>query len=183
MKKFILAAVAVLSSLCASAQAYVGGTLGLDRKFDSNQTEFSILPEVGYNFNDKWAAGITLGYQHKYNKGLSTNVGIIEPYARWTYYRSGNNLVNLFVDGGVGFGFGNSKAKGIDEHTKTVLLWNIGFKPGIAFNVTDKFTVLAHIGSLGYNGVNHAAERAGYESSWGLNFSSLDLNIGFYYNF
>lgn len=183
MKKFILTAIAVISSLCASAQAYVGGTFGLDRQFDSNKTEFSILPEVGYNFNKTWAAGITFGYQHLYNDGLSTNVGEIAPYARWTYFRTENNLVNLFVDGGVGFGFGNSKYKKADDHTKTVLLWNIGFKPGIAFNVTEKFTVLAHIGFLGYNGVNHAAEDAGFESNWGLRFSSLDLNIGFYYNF
>lgn len=42
---------------------------------------------------------------------------------------------------------------------------------------------MAHIGELGYWGANDAGKAAGLTSHWGLNFSTLNLNIGFYYNF
>ena len=182
MKKFILAAVAVIASLTASAQVYVGGQIGYTRDFDENKTEFAILPEVGYKFNDSWAAGMVFGYDHIYNNGLSGNMGVINPYARWTYYSSSNNLVNLFLDGGVGIDLGSSKYKDSDS-SDTAVAWNIGIKPGIAINPTEHFSILAHIGMLGYEGANDEAKAIGYTSKFGFNFKTTSLNLGFVYNF
>lgn len=181
MKKLMIMAIAMIATLTCSAQGYVGGSFGVTRDVDENKTDFSILPEVGYNFNDNWAVGLGFGYQHKYDDGLSVNVGVINPYARYTFFRTDNSLVSLFVDGGVDLSFGRAKYEHHDG--ETVVVYGIGFKPGIAFTPTKKFTVLAHIGELGYWGANDAGKDAGYTSHFGLNFSSLNLNLGFYYNF
>lgn len=184
MKKFILGAIAMIASVTASAQVYVGGAFGLNRDFDKNTTEFAILPEVGYNFNDTWAAGLTFGYQHNYNNGACLNLGEIAPYARWTYFSTKNKLVSLFIDGGVGLDFGTTKIAGVKDSTSdTAFIWNIGFKPGIAFQPTKNFTVLAHVGFLGYESANKHAKSWGYTDKFGLNFRTTSLNLGFYYNF
>lgn len=182
MKKIILCAIMMIASITASAQVYLGGAFGVSREFSENKTEFTILPEIGYNLTDTWAIGTQIGYTHLYDNGLSTNLVIFSPYARYTFYKSENNLVNLFVDGGVDLAFGKSKQDGFSSDTSTI--WGIGFKPGIAINPTDKFTILAHIGSLGYYDGNDAAKNAGVVSpNFGLVLNSLTLNLGFYYNF
>ena len=184
MKKFILGAIVALASLSASAQAYIGGSFGFNRDFDKNETEFSILPEVGYNINDSWAAGLEFGYTHEYERGACLNLGRIAPYARWTFFSTSNKLVSLFIDGGIGLNFGTTKLAGVDDSTSdTAFIWNIGIKPGIAFHPTKKFTVLAHLGGLGYDGTNDQGKAWGYTNKFGLNFRTTSLNLGFYYNF
>lgn len=184
MKKFVLGLIAVVASLTASAQTFVGGALGFNRDFDENVTEFSLLPEVGYCFNSHWAAGMEFGYTHRYDDGICANLGVISPYARWTYYASSNKLVSLFIDGGVGFIFGTSKIAGLDNSTSdTSLIWTIGLKPGIALRPSEHFAILAHIGSLGYQGVNDQAKACGFTSNFGLNFNTTSLNLGFHYIF
>lgn len=181
MKKIILVAIALIATLTVSAQSYIGGSFGIIRDMNKNKTEFTILPEYGYNLNKTWAVGATFGYQYLYDNGLDSHMGIISPYARWSFFRTKNNLVNLFVDGGIGVGIGSSQYDGFKSRTSCI--WNIGLKPGIAFNITDKFTVLAHVGFFGYEGANNAAKAAGYSEKFGLNLTSLNLNFGLYYNF
>ncbi|MDE5567967.1 MAG: porin family protein [Muribaculaceae bacterium] len=182
MKKLFLAFVMAVISLSVSAQCYIGGSFGLDRNTDENTTNFTISPEVGYNLNSKWAVGGVLGYVHNYNQGLSVNAFAINPYARFTYFRSANNLVNLFVDGGFDVAFGKARYDG-ESLDETIIPFNIGFKPGVAFNLTEKFTLVAHFGFLGYSGGNDDAKDAGYTEHFGFDFSSMNLNIGFYINF
>lgn len=47
----------VVASVAASAQIYVGGSLGFESSKENKDadalTSFSILPEVGYNLSDK----------------------------------------------------------------------------------------------------------------------------------
>lgn len=103
------------------------------------------------------------------------------PYARFTYFRTSNNLVQLFIDGGVGVGLGSVDYG--DDDSDTAVTWNVGFRPGVAFNFTDKFSVVAHVGFLGYQGANNAAFDAGYPRKGGISFDTRDLTLGFYYNF
>ena len=174
MKKLATLAIMLIAAISASAQLYIGGSFGLNRDMSENQTEFSILPEIGCNLNKTWAVGAAFGYQHMYNDGISSN-------ARYTWFRTGNKLISLFVDGGVDMSFGATKYRKISSDT--LFAFGIGFKPGISINPTDKFSIVAHIGELGYWGANDAGKAAGLTSHWGLNFSTLNLNIGFYYNF
>ena len=104
MKKIYMTLVAVMFAVCASAQVYVGGNVGIasvDNGGDDDETVFSFLPEVGYKFNDDWAAGVMFGW----SKGnLSSNGSLdysgargtfeINPYARYTFLHS--KLINVF---------------------------------------------------------------------------------------
>lgn len=188
MKKILtLALVAVASVFGASAgDGYVGGSIGfMHNETKSSQTnEFTILPEIGYNFNSQWAIGTTIGYDYTHWCGSDESLHLFEfnPYARFTYFRTSNNLVQLFVDGGAGIGLG-SYDYGDDRDSHTAVTWNIGFRPGVAFNFTDKFSVVAHVGFLGYQGANNAAFDAGMPRKGGISFDTRDLTLGFYFNF
>lgn len=64
MKKIYMTLVAAMIAVCASAQVYVGGNVGIAsyEVNDHDETVYSILPEVGYKFNDNWAAGVMFGW-------------------------------------------------------------------------------------------------------------------------
>ena len=187
MKKFFtLTTVALASVFGAQAgDGFIGGRLG----FEHNETkeeqtnQFTILPELGYNFNSQWAIGTTIGYQYTHICGADTDVHMFEfnPYARFTYFRTSNNLVQLFVDGGAGIGLGSVDHGDDDSHTSVT--WNVGLRPGVAFNLTDKFSVVAHLGFLGYEGANNAAFSVGYPRKGGFNFDTNKLTLGLYFNF
>ncbi|MDE7180825.1 MAG: porin family protein [Muribaculaceae bacterium] len=188
MKKFFtLAVIAVASVFGASAgDGYIGGSIGFmhNEENDSPATnQFTILPEIGYNFNKTWAVGTTIGYTYTHFNGYDANLHLFEfnPYARWSFFRSSNNLVQLFVDGGAGIGLGSFDVDGDDSHT--AVTWNIGLRPGVAFNVTKNFSVVAHVGFLGYKGANNAAFDGGEPRQGGVFLNGNDLTLGFYYNF
>ncbi len=192
MKKFFAMAILAIASLSASAEGlYVGGSLGFWH--DSNDKDnhglttnnLTILPEVGYNLSDKWAVGTVVGYDytHLCNLGTSVNLFQFNPYVRYTYFRTSNNFLSLFLDGTVGVGAGWASYDDDDEDSKTACTWQIGIKPGVALNFTKNFSFVAHIGLLGYEGANNAAQAAGYSNKGGLMLSGNNLTFGFYYNF
>ena len=177
MKKVLFLLVVALISVSAYAQnLYVGGSVGFWRNSTENNTEFSILPELGYNINNKWAVGASFGYSHEYDNGVSLNLGKFNPYARYTFFNSGK--VNLFVDGCVDLGFGSARVNG--ESSDTAVTYAFGFKPGIAYNISDKFSLVAHVGMLGYQGGNDASHA---DDQGGLMLNGNNLSFGFYYNF
>jgi hypothetical protein len=59
MKKIMMTLVAVAMATTMNAQVYVGGGVGLAvESYDGeSNTVWSILPEIGYNINEKWAVG------------------------------------------------------------------------------------------------------------------------------
>lgn len=191
MKKVLAMVVLAIASLGAAAQnsnIYVGGSIGFwhdshDNSTNASTNHFVILPEIGYNFNSSWALGAQLGYDytHLCGQGVSTNIFQFNPYLRYTYFRSSNNLISLFVDGAVGFGAGWTHYE--DDDSKTAVTWNIGFRPGISVNLSDNFSLVAHVGMLGYEGANNAAKEAGYSNKGGLMLNGNNLTFGFYYTF
>lgn len=88
MKKLLLTLVLVISSLTAGAQVYLGGEVGLWRDWNNNETTFALQPEIGYQFSDKWAAGLQIGYAHHYNDDAKINAFNFSPYARYTVGKS-----------------------------------------------------------------------------------------------
>lgn len=179
MKKIYMTLVAAMFAVCASAQIYVGGNVGIasvDNGHD-DETVYSLLPEVGYKFNDNWAAGVMFGW----SKGnLSNNAGSlstsglqntfeINPYARYTFFHS--DLVNVFCDGGFGYKHYNGAG---DK-------WSVGLKPGVELKLS-KFSLVAHVGFIGYE-KNDNDGRAADTSKWGLDFDGNNITLGLYYNF
>lgn len=183
MKKLLVLAAATAVSLGAFAQdnlknVYVGGSLGIWRNQSDKVTTIKIAPEVGYNINDTWAVGTQIGYQYIGKKHASNSSFIFDPYARWTYLRSG--MVQLFVDGGVDFSLGHTSWDGKDSDVSAS--FGIGLKPGVALNFNKHFSIVAHLGFLGYQGANNAAEVGGFKKGFGFDFSN-SADFGFYYTF
>ena len=177
MKKIFALVVLAFAAISASAQVYVGGSLGFTRDASVNQTTFTLAPEVGYSFNEKWTLGGVLDYTYKYNRGIDSNKFSLSPYARYTYARVANDQLSFFVDGG--FGIGIVERKGDDSGT----LFNIGFKPGLAYSFNDHCSIVAHVGFFGYEAASDNAEAYGYHNKFSFDFSSMNLNFGFYYTF
>ena len=172
----LMAVMAIMSLTAAAQNWYAGGNVGFWRNSTENTTEFSILPELGYNLNSTWAIGASFGYGHTYEEGLSINLGKINPYVRYSFFN--NEKDNLFCDGGVDLGFGASKYEG--ESSDTAVTYGIGFKPGFSYNISSKFSLVAHLGFLGYQGGNDASHAA---DEGGLTLNLNNVAFGFYYNF
>ncbi len=181
MKKFFMTLAALAMTVCASAQVYVGGNVGIasvDNGGDDSETVYSLLPELGYKFNDTWAAGVSFGW----SKGalsskqgdLYADMGLthtfeINPYARYNVVKT--KVINFFIDGGVGYKHYNGAA---DQFT-------IGLKPGIELKL-NKFSLLAHVGFLGYQKVDPKGDSDG-TNIWGLDFDGNNVQFGLLYNF
>ena len=177
-----LAAVAAAATM--NAQSYIGGGIGFQTtsQGDNTNTVIKFAPEIGYNLDENWAVGIALGYGHSKNSvetngvevSVKTNVYEIAPYARYTFAKF--DKVNLFVDGGLDY-----------VHTKAGDAKNnafgIGFKPGLAVNVPDKLSFVAHAGFLGYTYSKDDTDGAKAANTFGLSLDGSDLSFGLYYNF
>ncbi|MBQ6432961.1 MAG: porin family protein [Bacteroidaceae bacterium] len=176
MKKILLMAAFAVASLSANAQAWIGGGIGFDfenHKDEATVTSFTLAPEVGYTLSDKWAIGLQfdLGYAStnpEHGDSFGTTTLTLAPYARYTFAKAG--IASFFVDGG--FGIGVVKVEDADAAT----VWHVGFRPGVAFNITDH---VSFVGTTGYFGFRHADDY----SHFGLNVNNTIGQVGFYYTF
>lgn len=183
MKKFLIMAIMAIMTLGVSAQEskwYAGGQLTFGRTTTQisgvslKSTQIAVLPEIGYNVTDNFALGAILGVDYRKAGDSKLTTFQINPYARATYFKS--NMVDLFIDGGVGFGIGRANGH-------TAVTYQIGLRPGVALNLSEKFSLVAHVGFLGYQGGNRPAKHNGAPENWGLDLNTNNLMFGFYYRF
>jgi len=176
MKKLFLSMVMALMAVGASAQIYVGGGVGIGTSkvevgnVDEDYTTYKFVPEVGYNFNDDWAAGIAFGWQGS-DKGGEKSV-FVNPYARYTFVHS--KIVDVFVDGGVGF------AHTYGGNNRDLDTYSIGFKPGLAVKLTPHLNFVTHVGFIGYE---HEKEGDAKANSFGLDIDGTNILFGINYKF
>lgn len=65
MKKILMSLAVAFVALAANAQVYVGGNVGIASSKEGNAdavTTYKVLPEIGYNINENWAIGTTVGF-------------------------------------------------------------------------------------------------------------------------
>lgn len=64
MKKIMMTLATLFVAVCASAQVYIGGGVGFANTSYDDDSKFSwkIAPEIGFQLDKKWDAGISLGY-------------------------------------------------------------------------------------------------------------------------
>lgn len=155
-------------SLTANAQFWAGGQVGFNTSktsIDGNELEktnnFALIPEVGYKINDNWDIAVAIGYAHESGKGTtSSNRLAINPYARYTFAKCGD--VSFFADGG--FAYGIVHESGSDNDLN---IWQIAIKPGISYSISEKVSLVAHIGNLGWN----------FEKLGDVKTNEFDINV------
>lgn len=180
MKKLFALAAAVLMGLgAAHAEGWsVGGTVSAWRDLDTKNTTVTFTPEGNYTLNDTWKIGAQIGYKYVGNDSYTNNSFVINPYTRYTFYRTGS--LSLICDGCVDISLGGtSYASGGSADTSFGI--GIGLKPGVTLDVAKNFTLVAHFGFLGYQDRNKAG-RYVYPRGFGFKFSDA-VNFGCYYNF
>lgn len=182
MKKFLMtiAAAFVAVSMSAQNEMYVGGTLSFDSKYNYD-SQFKIAPEFGVKLNDQWGVGAILSYTNtKYTSGAKANVFKFNPYAR--YYALNIGKVNVFVDGGLYFETTTNEPAAGAKTTDNGFGLNV--TPGIAFNLTEKISLVAHAPSLfNFDITSPDGGDTGMKAKFLNTMHVDDFGFGFYYNF
>ena len=176
MKKILMTLVAVAMATTMNAQWYAGGGVGFQSvSYDGNsETQFTILPEIGYNLDDKMAVGATFGYGEVSNDHHKTKTFIVAPYLRYKLLEF--DKVNFFVDGGIAY-------RSVDYESYKNNTFQIGVKPGVAVNLNDKLSFVSHFGFLGYQTSKDDTDGAKAVNTIGLSVDASALSFGLYYNF
>ncbi len=169
MKKLFFVVAFLAVSMFASAQFYIGGNVGFN-KTDYNgakTTNFKIAPDFGYVLNDNWAFGLALGFSDEESDEFYGKEYTVSPYARYTFYRNG--ALSLFADGV--FEYARLKPEASDAANG----WGVSVEPGIAYNLSEKFSIVAKFGYLGYADIEDV-------TTYGFEFDNT-LQFGLYYSF
>ena len=150
-----------------SSKVWAGGKIGYWHNDDAEPKEqLTISPEVGYDLTSKWSIAMGLGISYLDTDGGSATAVTFDPYARYKFYK--NDRLTLFVDGG--FGVATADASG----------WNIGIKPGLAYDINKRFSVVTHVGFLGYAEDYYNNGNGG---GFGLMWNNTSLDLGLYFRF
>lgn len=189
MKKLFLTiavALGMFSAANAQSNMWVGGTAGVwssKVKGSDSQLSFKIMPEFGYILNSNVGIGIAIGGAHTHGDDLkfdggdqtnneSVNSYIVNPFIRYTFLKS--DLGGLFFDGGVAYGW----AKGTAGGEKATAL-EVGLRPGVAINVSDKVALLGKFGFLGYQTVKVGEGNDGQKvDSFGFDLDMSNVEVG-----
>ena len=204
MKKIMMTLAAVCVAATMNAQGYIGGNLGFVNSTNKTnpaaevtRTGFSIAPEFGYKLDDKMAVGIALGFGYTNNKTENTTANpttsveakvtsfAIKPYLRYQCFTAGK--FNVFVDGGLNFATQSQK------DMKAAMDFGLFVSPGIAYNVNETWSIVAHLNDMFTFGYSKqaipdvdGAPDAPSSISAGLStggFTLGSLTFGVYYNF
>ncbi|GAB6010519.1 outer membrane beta-barrel protein [Viscerimonas tarda] len=180
MKKLMMTLVVVLGiSASASAQQpgqiWIGGSVGFSSsstkvgEVSSDYTGYQLVPEFGYVVNDKIGVGINVGFGQQEDAAGKEQTIVIAPFVRYSVLKG--NVGGLFVDGGIGY----TQAKNKDADVKATG-FEVGFRPGVALNVSEKISLTGKFGFLGYESLEFKDGPKG--SSFGLNLDLSNVLFG-----
>lgn len=173
MKKILMTLAAAVMAIGVNAQVYVGGGVGVVTESGDgidDVTTYKFVPEVGYNFNEDWAAGIAFGWAGS-NKG-GAKAFSVNPYVRYTIFKG--KVVSAFLDGSVEYS--HKYNAGFDDD-----LFGVGLKPGIAIQLNNRLSFVSHIGFIGYEQVKDNKSK-NKVNSWGIDVDGNNIVLGLYYN-
>lgn len=180
MKKLLLSLAIIFGlSTVANAQEvgkmWIGGSVGVKTskvKDGDRLTNFNIIPEFGYVLSDNWGIGIKLGYEHneyleKADK-MKSDGFLVNPFARYAFLKG--DLGGLFVDGGAGYSYNKIKSTSEKIHE-----FEVGFRPGVSINVSDKIALTGKFGFLGYQYEKFGEKKT---NSYGFDFDLSQVQFG-----
>ena len=191
MKKLLFAVAALATSLTASAQLWVSGSVGISNQskwnHDKSITTWNINPAVGYALDDALEVGLELGLDGYSKDEYSIFSFGIAPFARYTFLSEGD--FSMFVQGNIEYKTYSAERKKKDFKGHT---FGIKFMPGIKYSLTDNFAIVATFGSLYYNHQDRTElekitlqdyiDDNDQQNGFGCNIFS-NLNFGLVYSF
>ena len=171
MKKLFFISLFVSVACLLQAQVYVGGSLGFWSKnvHDTKTNSINFYPEVGYSFQGNWHAGLVVGYGQVETGDNKNSEYQLTPYVGYTFYQ--HSIAALFVEGG--FSLMQTKPSVGDA----INGFKAGLNPGISVKLSDRLSMRAHFGFLGYQ--KHAEKN----EEFGIQFNAENLRFGFHYSF
>ncbi|MHC1707369.1 MAG: outer membrane beta-barrel protein [Bacteroidales bacterium] len=182
---------------------YLGGSFNLGFgsekiKVGSNSTDgpksfnFGINPSAGYFISDNFMIGLGIGYDMESVKEegngfgpdetkLTVSAFNIGPYVR--YYMMPVKNAGVFVQGGIGMGFGKTKEEETDGGTTTteeikMSAFVVGITPGIVFFVGEKVAFEATFGGLNFVSATNKQDDGDDEVKQTTSNFNLDINPG-----
>lgn len=166
----------------------------------SSRTIIGFAPQLGYALKDNLVLGIGLSYQYTKDKSFSVdsrNDFNASQYGIATYlkkYFSVNEKLALSLQGEVSYSWNDSNQDNSISQPGVTPTFNsetssnqifVGFRPGIAYRMNNRFALQAQLGSLGYfRSSNEGSE--GFESTangFNLSLNTQDFNLGLTYFF
>ena len=169
-------ALLVLIGVATSVNAQKGSTLLYgDLGFNSTKDDagnkkstFSLLPGIGYQFNDNWTMGLNLGYQTAKITPLGLASSSVNAFGIGPFIRYAHPLTNIFsVYGQFDATYWNSKPDGgIATNTFDAKLW-----PAVGVNIKNGFGLNFAFGGLEYS-TSKVKGASTSSNSFGLNFGT-----------
>ncbi len=163
----------------------------------STGTNIGFAPQLGYALKDNLVLGLGLSYQYSKGESFSENSRDefnASQYGISTYlkkYFSVNEKLALSLQGEVRYSWSESD---LDSFVGSPTLINsesssnqffVGFRPGIAYRMNNRFALQAQLGALGYFR-NSSKNDNGFESTgngFELSLNTQDFNLGLTYFF
>ena len=157
MKKIVMMLLVLASmSVKVNAQWFVGGTGGIG--YFGDHFGFEVAPMGGYEFNDRWAVGLGVGFGAAFTDDGGNGYGILNPYGRFNCWNNGK----LFVD-----------VKGeIDMRLKRNVSAYVGFSPSLRYAINEHWQLSADVGRVGANIYN-----GGADPYFGVTGRDVNLNL------
>lgn len=158
---------AMVVAISASAQVYVGGGVGISSTKvgdGDSKLSYKFVPEIGYQFNKNWEAGLSVGWNGVEDGAHSFELA---PYARYNFCTS--KLVDLFLEGTVGY-----------VHSEGVDGYEIGLKPGVKVNLSKNVSFVTKVGFLGYQQVGDGNAKV---KTFGFDLDGTNVQFGLNYKF
>ncbi len=181
MKKFFMTLAAVAVAATMNAQVWVGGELGFSSSHvcgdKSTEKNVFVKPEIGYSLDENFDVALALGFAHSSNldimgiAAVNVNQFSINPYLRYKFVKAGNFFA--FIDCGIAYATAH-----IQGDKKNYNQFGAAVTPGIAYAVSDKVTLVSHLGDgLYYN--HQWKEDYGHQNNFGFNMLN-SISFGAY---
>lgn len=154
---------------------------GSDNK--SSSSEFG--PVFGYNVNEMITVGLGLSYSTDIsdpNGGpKSTTTGFnLMPFAR--YNKKAGDKLTLYGEFDLSIGSGKTKVEGGGNSSEQKnSSFGVGVGPGVAYMLSDRFSVNALWGALSYNSTDLKDSNKSSGFNFGLNLSSIDFGLNYHF--
>ena len=156
MKKIVLS-ILFVSGIAFASRAQKGsilayGTMGIrteKQPNDDKTTVFSVYPGVGYQFSDKWTAGVSGGYgREKFNPEIGrenkSDVYRVGGFTRYTY--TFNQIFSLYGHGDVYY-----HGKKVEDVKSNGI--GVALTPVIGINVSNNFALNISFGDISYESI------------------------------